>query len=117
MHVSRGPVQPFYRRIGGGGTRRGTTEGGAASPAHRGSAVVNRRPRGARALGLGGFGAGEGDLATGRSGPVGALSFGSLRLAGITGQVVGGRCPSTGHNKGGREKRAGIQIKFSLGKL
>jgi hypothetical protein len=41
------------------------------SLARRGSAVGNRRSRGTRASGMGGFGAGEGDLAVGWSGPVG----------------------------------------------
>jgi hypothetical protein len=48
---------------------------GAASPARRGSAVGNRQPCGTRASSMGGFGAGEGNLITGWSGPVGALSF------------------------------------------
>jgi hypothetical protein len=81
-----------YRRVkerrGGGGARRGTMEGGAAgsshgkgaaSPACRGSAVGNRRPHGARVSGMGGFRAVEGDLAAGRSGPVGVLFFGAAR--------------------------------------
>jgi hypothetical protein len=49
---------------------------GAASPAHRGSVVGNQRSRGACVLGMGGFRAGEGDLAAGLSEPVEALFFG-----------------------------------------
>jgi hypothetical protein len=55
-------------------------------------------------------GAGEGDLAADWSGPVGQLSFGGLRLAGIAGQVAGGRCPSTGLNRLGERRRVGIQF-------
>jgi hypothetical protein len=69
---------------------------------------------------MGGFGAGKGDLAAGRSGPIEALSFGGLRPTSIVGQVAGGRCPLDGteqgrgeKREGGREKRTGIQIKFS----
>jgi hypothetical protein len=35
-------------------------------------------------------------------------ALGSLRPADIADQVAGGRCPSTGQNKGGRERRVGI---------
>jgi hypothetical protein len=52
---------------------------GTASPACHGSAVKNRRLRGASASSMGGFRAGEGDSASSLSGPVGALPFGAAR--------------------------------------
>jgi hypothetical protein len=39
----------------------------------------------------------------GRSGPIGGCAL-ALAGAGIIGQVVGGRCPSTGQNRGGERR-------------
>jgi hypothetical protein len=77
--VSRGLVQPFYWRARERGEGReevelGTAQQrearpgqgrskGAVSLVRHDSAIRKRRPRGARASGMGRFGAGEGDLA------------------------------------------------------
>jgi hypothetical protein len=94
---------------------------GAASPARRGSAVGNRRPRRTRASGMGGFGVGEGDLVTGQSGPVGAY-WGAVLRCGLR-QASSVRWAAAaaplrdrtgeGREERGRERRAGIQITFS----
>jgi hypothetical protein len=88
---------------------------GAASPARRGLAVGNQRPRGARMSSMGGFGAGEGDLDA--SGPSAVL----WRQVAGRHRRPGGRRPlpfngteqGRGEKReGGREKKA-RQIKFS----
>jgi hypothetical protein len=66
-----GAVKPREVRLGQGRAK------GAASPACRSAAVGNRRPRGTCPLGMGGFGAGEGDSVAGLSGPIAALPFGT----------------------------------------
>jgi hypothetical protein len=68
---------------------------------------------------MGEFRVGEGDLVAGRSEPVGALSFGAARRRRDALPRGGASLPAgveqeRGEKReGGREKRAGIQIKFS----
>jgi hypothetical protein len=76
---------------------------GAVSPARRGSAIGNQRPRGARASGMGGFGVGEGDLVAGQSGPVRALSFGAACRR--RDALPHGRCFCAGRSRAGEGER------------
>jgi hypothetical protein len=95
---------------------------GAASPTCRGSAVGNRRPRGACASGMGGFGVQQ--IAGSRPGRWLVRARWGSRL-GVAHQrrdalPHGGASLQAGVEqrrgekaKGGREKMTGIQIKFS----
>jgi hypothetical protein len=96
--------------------RRGRNKG-AVSPARRGLAVGNRRSRGARTSGMGGFRAGDSNSVAGLSGhcPLGWLASRHRR--------PGGRrpLPFDGTNRGGRERReregdrngSGFKLNFS----
>jgi hypothetical protein len=116
VRVSKGSVQPFYRRTGGGGGAGcNTTERGAARTRSRQgrrsvvaqpSGIDSRMARARRAWVY--FRAGDGDLVAGLSGhcPLAACGQRPLPLDGIE----HGRGEK---REGGREKRARIQIKFS----
>jgi hypothetical protein len=119
--VSRGLVQPFYRRIGGGGGAGcDIAEGGAAGTRSRhGLAIGNRQQRGAHELAGAGYRAGQ--IAGSRPGRrlVGAR-LGSRLGAACRGRHrrPGGRAPrrdriGEGREERGRERRSGTQVKFS----
>jgi hypothetical protein len=127
--VSRGSGQPFYRCTGNGRWSWVRHNGGrhsrdkVAARARRRRRIVARPSRidgnVACALGMGGFGAWEGDLPAGRSGPIGALSFGAACRR-RNAPLHGGASPPAGaeqgrgeKREGGREKRTRIQIRFS----
>jgi hypothetical protein len=83
---------------------------GAASPAHRGSAVGNRWPCGVCELAGAGYRAWQ---ITGSRpsrwlvGARGGRALARLAGAGIVGQVTGGRCPSSGQYRGGERRERG----------
>jgi hypothetical protein len=94
---------------------------GAASPARRGSAVGNRRPRGTCASGMGGFGAGMAIWSQVDWGLLGTILWcGSP--AGIVDQVAGGCCPLMGQNREGERReregeRKGLGFKLNFLKI
>jgi hypothetical protein len=129
--VSKGLVQLFYRRTGEeeelGVTQRREAQPrkgcgkGEASPVRRGSAIGNRRPRGARELAVVGYGAGQ--IAGSRRGQrLVEACWGFTPWYGLPRQASSARWPAAATPRGTeqgrgeereRERRAGIPIKFS----
>jgi hypothetical protein len=102
-------VQPFYRRVGGGGAGRDRAGGGMA--------VGNRRPRGACSSGMGGFGVGRVIWMRVGWGLLGAIFWHGSPAQGCPTAwwcfSAGRRGAAEGREERGRERRAKIQIKFS----